>query len=264
MKNWLARRRGTATDVPHVASMCHLAPDNQWYSPVIAGATTLGRAASRGDAVRAALAVLERLTSDAYNQFVSDYYRAGLARFADDWHYADINTVGMTLARAIQPETYLEIGVRRGRSLAMVSSVAPDARLLAFDLWQQDYAGMDNPGPPFVEAELRRIGHRGAIEYVSGDSARTVPDFFAQHPGLFPEIITVDGDHSDAGARRDLANVKEHLPVGGALIFDDVSHPHHPGLLDVWRATVAADTRFATWEFTELGFGVAFALRIRA
>jgi len=263
MKGWFSRSRRTA-EVPHVPAMCHLAPGNQWYEPVLAAPGTLAAAVCGGAAIETALAVLERLSPDAYGVYVRDYYRAGLDRFGQSWQYADINTVLIGLARMLEPRTYLEIGVRRGRSMAMVSSVVPDVHLVGFDLWTTNYAGMDNPGPDFVESELRRLGHRGAIELISGNSASTVPAFFKRHPTLYPEIITVDGDHSEAGATRDLVNVIEHVPIGGVLVFDDVTHRDHQALRKVWSSVVVRDPRFATWEFTELGFGVAFALRQRS
>jgi len=264
IRDLLGRSRPKSAPVPVIDRMSHLAPGNQWYEPCLAGPTTLAAGAAGADAVRAALAVLDRLTPDLYNDFVRDYYRAGLERFGDTWHYADISTVVMGLARTLRPTVYMEIGVRTGRSLAMVSSVAPDAHLLGFDLWLENYAGMANPGPAFVESELRRLGHRGRIELISGDSAATVPAFFAAHPGVFPELVTVDGDHTRAGARQDLTNVMDRVPVGGALVFDDISNPSHPELRAVWDEVVVSSPRFAAWAFDEIGFGVAFAVRRRA
>jgi predicted O-methyltransferase YrrM len=264
IRDWLSRNRPAPAAVPIVERTSHLAPGNQWYEPSLAGPSTLASAAAGADAVRAALAVLERLTPDKYNDFVRDFYRAGLDRFGDRWHYADISTVVMGLARLLQPAVYMEIGVRTGRSLAMVSAVAPDAHLIGFDLWIENYAGMQNPGADFVESQLRRLGHRGRIDLIAGDSATTVPGFFAQRPDVYPEIITVDGDHTEAGARRDLMHVAPHVPIGGALVFDDISNPSHPELRAVWDETIAATPRFAGWAFDEIGFGVAFAVRRRA
>ena len=51
------------------------------------------------------------------------------------------------------------------------------------------------------------------------------------------------------------------LKRGGVLVFDDIVHPRHPYLADVWRRVVADDPRFVTWAFTELGYGVALAVR---
>ena len=40
----------------------------------------------------------------------------------------------------------------------MVASSTPKADLYGFDMWVANYAGMENPGPEFVESELREIG----------------------------------------------------------------------------------------------------------
>ena len=39
------------------------------------------------------------------------------------------------LARELQPETYLEVGVRRGFSMAMVAARSPQVEIYGFDLW---------------------------------------------------------------------------------------------------------------------------------
>ncbi|MGE3274101.1 MAG: class I SAM-dependent methyltransferase [Vicinamibacterales bacterium] len=262
LRQRLGGRRAPAR-VPVNAPVCHVEV-SQWYGPALAGPRTFEHAVAGAAPVRAALAILERLEPDDYAGFVARFYRAGLERFGDHWHYADINTVLLGLGAALKPETYLEIGVRRGRSLAMLSSVAPDCRFLGFDLWIADYAGMPNPGPGFVEQEVRRLGHRGPIEFVTGPSAETVPAYFEAHPDCFPDIVTVDGDHTAEGARLDLLSVMPRVRVGGALVFDDISNVSHPELRRVWNETVGADPRWAAWSFDEVGFGVAFAIRKHA
>jgi hypothetical protein len=55
------------------------------------------------------------------------YYTTGLDRFGDAWRYADISTAFLAAAELAQPKRYLEIGVRRSHSLAMVVA-APGLR----------------------------------------------------------------------------------------------------------------------------------------
>ncbi len=253
-------KRGPA-DAPAVPANTFLRPGNQWYHPVLGGAQTLGPMTVGGRVVRDALAVLERLTPDTYAEFVAGFYKAGLARYGDAWQYADINTALLGLASALQPSTYLEIGVRRGRSLAMVASRASACRVVACDLFIQNYGNMDNPGPGFVREELARIGYRGDIDFVVGDSTVVLPEYLAARPDLFFDLITVDGDHTARGARADLLTVVPRLKQGGALVFDDVSNHSHPELLEVWQDVVAADPKMSTFAFTDVGFGVAIAVR---
>ena len=246
---------------PQTGGNSFLDAGNQWYHPVLAGASTFAGPSTSPDTVRRVLRVLDQLTPDVYLEHVKGFCTAGLDRYGDQWRYADINTVLVTLAEALRPATYLEIGVRRGRSLAMVASQAPDCRILACDLFIQNYGDMENPGPDFVNAELARVGYRGEIEFVIGDSHVELPRYFAAHPDTWLDMVTVDGDHSDEGARRDIACVLERLKVGGAIIFDDISNQSFPGLAGVWRDMLEANRMYSTFTFDELGFGIGFAIR---
>ncbi len=235
---------------------------SDFYSPVLVGPETLLRAATSPATMRDMLAVLARLEPDDYTRYLTRYCGEGHERFGEAWFYADICTVLLAAARVVAPRTYLEIGVRRGRSMAMVAHAAPRARMLGFDLWIQDYAGMENPGPDFVRSELAKLGHTGSIELVSGDSHVTVPELLARDPGLELDLVTVDGDHSDEGALADLRAVIPRLSLGGVLVFDDIVHPNHRYLTRVWRQAVAEDGGLVAGEYTELGFGVGFAVRV--
>jgi hypothetical protein len=81
---------GTHQVPPILTSNALLAPGNQWYAPALAGASTFSSAAVDPATVRQALDILQRLTPDAYADYVSAFYRAGLERHGDRWRYADI------------------------------------------------------------------------------------------------------------------------------------------------------------------------------
>src|SRR5262249_42757276 len=159
--------------------------------------------------------------------------------------YADINTVLLGLAEALRPTSYLEVGVRRGRSAAMVASRVPGCRVVAADMFIENYSNIANPGPDLVRAELRRVGYDGPLQFLIGDSAKTLPAFCRAHPDDYFDLITIEGDHTAAGARRDLRHAMPRVKLGGALVFDDISNPSFPWLRDVWERTVAADPRFS-------------------
>jgi predicted O-methyltransferase YrrM len=225
------------------------------------GAETLRARLFAGGYIELAIRLMGRLTTDDYTAFLSAFYEDGMRRFGATWHYADIVTVLLCLAEHLMPKTYLEIGVRRGRSVAAVASLSPDCALTMLDMWVQDYAGIANPGPDFVRQELARIGHTGVTEFIDGDSHVTLPAFFEAHPEASFDVITVDGDHSVEGAALDLCTVLPRLNLGGAIVFDDICHPLHPELAELWNDLVASDPRFSQFTFVDAGYGVGFAIR---
>lgn len=233
-----------------------------WYEPVMLDPETIFCRARRPSTASKVLSVLESLEPDSYSVYVSAYLREGREKFGSDWSYLDVLNVLVACSELIRPRTYLEIGVRRGRSIAMVASVTPKTDLYGFDIWAANYAGMENPGPEFVKSELLKIGASCRIEFVNGNSHETLPDFFAKHPELKLDLVTVDGDHSDEGAREDLLSVLPKIARGGAVVFDDVAHPLHPNLFQVWsNALQDCGIRFVSGTYTALGYGVAVAVR---
>ena len=222
--------------------------------------TTLATAAQSEEAIRFVAGLIDRLTPSEEIAGQQAFYRLAQAQFGRHFRYADLTTMLWAAATLIRPAAYLEIGVRRGRSACVVGATSLDCSITGFDLWVDGYAGVPNPGPDFVKSELRAAGHRGDVEFVSGDSRRTVPAYLEQHPEAFFDLITVDGDHSTLGAATDLANVLPRLKVGGIVVFDDIVRT--PPLRRVWTRLVQRDSRFVTWEYTDDGDGIAAAIRI--
>jgi predicted O-methyltransferase YrrM len=233
----------------------------QWLDPVQWSAGVLLRLGSQPATHRSVLETLRRLSPDDYLEFLIPYMEAGLERFGAHWGFVDLLTVLHAAAVALRPERYLEIGIRRGRSLAVVAAAHPNVSIYGFDIWVADYAGMTNPGPEFVEEEMRRLGYAGQLHLVSGDSAVTVPRFLDSHPDLNFDLVTVDGDHAPEGAAADLRHVLPRVKIGGALVFDDIAHPQHRALAAVWQQEVGTNTAFDTRVYDELGYGVAVAIR---
>jgi predicted O-methyltransferase YrrM len=228
---------------------------------VVVGAATVGELALDPITRDQALTTLAKLEPDDYADYVRDFVGVGTARADDRWRYADILTALSAAATLLQPESYLEIGVRRGRSMAIVAGIRRDCSMIGVDLWLEGYAGMTNPGPAFVRGELAKVGHTGSVELITGSSHQVLPDLFTRHPELSFDLVTVDGDHSPRGAERDLRDVLPRLRIGGAVVFDDIRHPQHPALNRVWLDVVASDRRFSCWEFDDVGYGVAVGVR---
>ncbi|MDX2142281.1 MAG: class I SAM-dependent methyltransferase [Rhodospirillaceae bacterium] len=254
------RFSAVTSTVPN-ASFVAKAGETAWYPPVMIGADTLGHILADPKWIPQARALMDRLTPDPYTTYLKDFYAEGLKRFGANWRYADIVTVLLCLTETLKPRTYLEIGVRRGRSACAVASLASYCSMFLFDMWMANYAGMENPGPAFVQDELKRIGHRGPVAFTDGNSHETLPAFFARNPDAHIDLITVDGDHSELGAAQDMCDVLPRLAVGGAVVFDDIAHPTHPELNRVWRTLVEGDDRFSCFSYREAGYGVGFAVR---
>ncbi|MBY5902231.1 class I SAM-dependent methyltransferase [Rhizobium leguminosarum] len=246
-----------------VESICYRAPENrtQWYPPLMRSAESLAQRAISAGAAEDALAVLRKLEPDDYSEYLSAYYTEGIGRFGANWRYADIVTVLLALAVDLKPKSYLEIGVRRGRSVCTVAAKAPACDIYMFDMWVANYAGMENPGESLVSSELDKVSHTGKRVFTNGNSHSTLKTFFRQNSDLAFDMITVDGDHTRNGAIEDLCDVLPRLKIGGAVVFDDICHPKHRYLEDVWKELVVNDNRFTSWSCADIGYGVGFALR---
>lgn len=232
-----------------------------YYGGIVVGAHSIGARALDPDLTLTVMSELADLEEDDYLQYVREFTRVGQSAAGAAWRYADIVTVLAAATELLAPSSYLELGVRRGRSMSVVARRAPTAAIVGIDRWDEGYAGMDNPGPDVVRAALARVGFAGTLEMLSGDSHELLPELFAERADLAFDLITVDGDHSPAGAAADLRDVIPRLRIGGALVFDDIGHPTHPELADVWNDIIRRDRSFRTWEFDDIGYGVAVAVR---
>jgi predicted O-methyltransferase YrrM len=232
-----------------------------FYSPAILGPSTIVELATSPETIRGVRHILDQLEPDSYVSYLKDYLDAGLSRFGANWKLLEMMNVLYAATALIQPRRYLEIGVRRGRSMAMVLANCPDVEAVGFDMWMENYAGMENPGADFVKEEMKKVSPLARVKLIDGDSHRTVPEFLKANPETMFDLITVDGDHSEKGALQDLRDVLPRLSMGGVIVFDDISHPQHSYLLKTWRMALLEDGGLASYEFTELGYGVALGVR---
>lgn len=148
------------------------------------------------------------------------------------------------LASLMDAVRYLEVGCRRGHSLAAVALAAGDRleRALAVDLWIENYGDETNDGPDAVMANLAALDvDIWRVSLMTGDSHALLPRMRETF-----NLILVDGDHTPEGAAADLRDCFRMLEPGGVLVFDDAT----PELLPVWRKAVDSQ-RFVTWERLE-------------
>jgi predicted O-methyltransferase YrrM len=257
---------GSLSDAQHGERFCTANVfdiESTWYTPALSGAQTLSEYLYHKQVYLSVIQILKTLDSDEYVDFVTGFMKKGIQNFGANWKYADICTVLFSLSSVLEIEEYLEIGVRRGRSMAMVCSARPRVNIVGFDIWKKNYAGMDNPGPEFVISQMKQFGHTGKLDLISGNSHLTLKEYFSKNTSSYFDIITVDGDHSENGAIEDIEDVISRVRVGGAIVFDDIAHPQHPYLRRVWEKHVKTRPEFTTHEYDELGYGVAFGIRMK-
>jgi len=242
-------------------SQTTLKSDTQWLDPLFFGTETLRSMILSAENIKESRDLLLRMPSDDYSLFLNEYYDKALSQLGEKWKYADIVTALNAISKNFDINSYLEIGVRKGRSLLVVANNRPNCNIVGFDLWIEDYAGMDNPGEEYVIERLSEIGFSGKVEFINGDSKRTVPRYFKENSDAYFDLITVDGDHRIKGAKTDIRNVIKRLKVGGFLVFDDIVSPHHPYLENLWKKEIKYSDRFTTFEFEDIGLGIGVAIK---
>lgn len=137
--------------------------------------------------------------------------------------------------------SYLEIGVDGGGSLNTVLCQGVPPRIVLCDIWDPTYCNHGDV-KPYVNGVLEFFGAKA--EFLDGDSKETVPRLRETF-----DLITVDGDHSEAGAYEDLINAWPLVRSGGGiLVMDDINHPEYPWLKGVWEL-VLRQWKQEQWRF---------------
>ncbi|MEX1253745.1 MAG: class I SAM-dependent methyltransferase [Dehalococcoidia bacterium] len=221
--------------------------------------STLAEAAASCEATAAVLDILAKLTPSELGDAQIARFRSIQQQFGRFARFADLTTVLWACATLLQPQSYLEIGVRNGRSAAVVGATAPDCAIYGFDHWVREYFADPTLGPDFVRSELRAVGHRGHVELVAGESQESLPEFLSEHPDLFFDLIAIDGDKTPAVVASDYANALPRLKIGGVIVTDDLAFA--PALIQVWQELVGRDSRYLKWPMTGAG-AVTLAIRI--
>lgn len=234
--------------------------NKQWYDPALAGASTFSEALFDVDTYNKTLEVLNKFDCDDYSKYVRGYIASGVRRFGKNWKYADICTALLTLSRVLNVDSYLEIGVGQGSSMAMVVAGSPRVNIVRFAAWHVDSLDMKRHGPEFAREQLSRFEHSGQLEFINGNYHETLPKYFSANPDKTYDLITVESYSSQDESRQDLFDVLSRLRIGGAIVFNNISNPE---FFKVWDEVVASRPEMSCFSFTELGYGVGFAVRMR-
>jgi hypothetical protein len=108
---------------------------------------------------------------------------------------------------------FLEIGTYHGKSTAVLTTAIRDAgRTVEFYSLDIAHESLDS-----ARATLAGRGLGPYVKLVHG----SVTALFRAFPMFRPRLVFLDGDHSAAGVRRDLAALETRVPEGGLLLFHD-------------------------------------------
>lgn len=139
----------------------------------------------------------------------------------------------------------LEIGSYQGKSSVVMATAlrrrGRPGRMISLDI-----------DPEALASARRTVRDRGLADHITFIQG-SVRALVRAAPGLRPSLVFVDGDHSLAGVRRDLAILAPHVPDGGLLLFhdyldernEDPAEKHIEVVRGVAESWVAADCDFA-------------------
>lgn len=118
----------------------------------------------------------------------------------------------VSLLGKIRPKVAIEVGVRTGGSLQVLSKYCEKVYALDID--------------PDVENHLK--DHFSNVEFITGDSRVTVPQVLKQiqknNESL--EFAIIDGDHSALGVNADIENLLNYVPTTSlSIILHDSFNP---------------------------------------
>ncbi|WP_328332169.1 MULTISPECIES: class I SAM-dependent methyltransferase [unclassified Streptomyces] len=176
-----------------------------------------------------------------FKKLDSPYYRMALRR----------------VARAAQPRSYLEIGVKEGGSLSVVLEASRELdRLVLCDFFtvnEKKRAHQDSAATVLAER-----GFTGKTTWLDGSSTVTVPTLTEMF-----DLIGVDGSHRRSICATDLRNAFPLLKPGGHMVVDDLSLFEDNRLSEVFDAFAAeyADTCAVVYKNTAAWPGVGVLRR---
>lgn len=162
-------------------------------------------------------------------------------------------------AKKLQPKNYLEIGVWKGRSMALVLKASCQTKGFGIDTWAF-HAGFENLTPKDLMKNFQDLELPNLPTLLSGKSSEKLPEHWERDeiPQLF-QLILVDGDHNYEAAQKDLELCFLHLDKGGVLVFHDTVL--HPYLADLFLTFKKKLTDFIFVE-SYFGCGTAVALKL--
>ena len=132
----------------------------------------------------------------------------------------------MQLIRQPHVRHYCEVGMNGGHSVTAMLLANPRVVAHVFDIMKLKYS--------LPIAELLSISFRERFQLHAGPSQETLPpwlDEFVGRNGTRCDLILIDGDHSEDGARNDLLVLRRAASPSTLFVYDDINMPPGRALL---------------------------------
>jgi len=123
-------------------------------------------------------------------------------------------TKALELVAALDPKLIMEIGCDRGGTLYAWTAVAPQAQVWGITL-ADNGAGTGGSG-------LALETHGAKVLIGDSHDPATLAWFADQMAGPCVDVLFLDGDHSAAGVRQDLAMYGPLVRAGGLILLHDI------------------------------------------
>jgi hypothetical protein len=176
--------------------------------------------------------------STAQAAAISRYIRRGMAG-VDGWFTrldaTLLATVAASQAGAGIGGSVGEIGVHHGRMFMILAlALGPGERAFAVDIFGDQHLNQDRSGrgdEAIFRRNLVRFGIDAGRVAVMRTSSLDIawPDIAAE-AGAPARLFSVDGGHTAAITRNDLAIAEDGLAPGGVVVLDDCFSPAFPGV----------------------------------
>lgn len=133
----------------------------------------------------------------------------GLGGWVHSW---DGKHIYESVSQLKDGETYLEIGVAHGASLALASLAAKSSNVNILGLDVIDWQDRDH----LIEKYLAEFGKKPIHGFINNQSK-----FEAKSWGLPISVLYIDGDHTYEGVIKDMLSWLVWVKPGGTILFDD-------------------------------------------
>lgn len=149
-------------------------------------------------------------TPEEYDKFISEHISGDFSTF-------DMEALIPEVKKLKRGQTYLEIGVKHGKSLAVAFLAARKG---------VNIVGIDIEDSEERQKLFRRLGLTNYANFIHSDSSTACRIW--NRP---IDVLFIDGDHSIQGCTTDIRNWAHFVPKNGVILFHDCDETS-PGVME--------------------------------